>query len=66
MSTAGALFLARERAEVVRAESVQEVPIAKREDPPQRTFRWPITDLMSERSFASWARILGELHLGQQ
>lgn len=59
MSTAGALFLAHERAELVREdEPVEACQVV--EAKPQR---WPITDCMSDKAVVEWWIVMKEFNL---
>ena len=59
MSTSGAVYLARERMQLVRedepAEAVQVIEAA-----PQR---WPLADCMSDRAIVEWWMVLREFDL---
>jgi hypothetical protein len=59
MSTAGAVYLARERAELVRDdEPVEAAQVIEAE--PQR---WPLADCMSDRAIVEWWMVLREFDL---
>jgi len=54
MSTAGAIYLAHERAQLVREDvPVEACPVI--EAKPQR---WPITDCMSDKAVVEWWIVL--------
>lgn len=56
MSTAGAVYLARERAELVRDDEPEPEPVIRTAEPDQA--RYPITDCMSDKSVVQWWLVL--------
>lgn len=62
-STQGALFLARELQEMARPEAPVEVDLEARVDTSAPIYRWPITDLMTDRALVEWARVASEMGL---
>lgn len=57
-STAGALYLAHERQDLLRDE-----PTVIAISPPSTDYRWPITDLMSDRALVGWVEALRQYGL---
>ena len=62
MSTAGAIYLAREREGLVRDEPAPVVKATELEPEPAR---WPITECMSDRAVVEWWAICLEFGLTQ-